>query len=832
MNKKVLTLCASFLLAGGMLSSLSAEKISAVADDGKYYKIQRVQYHGSGWVDDESVRYLDQNGDISGIAEEAVADDYWTVITVEGGYQLKNLEGKTLTVGETTVFGEESSVATYSQLTIGENDWVANQASAMEGTTGFYRLVPQSSITMGTTGWGCAFDALGTTLETVSGNYTLENGKTYRFNTIVDGTYYTSAIFKATQDASNETWSFTYNATGATLVIDGENDFKAVTTDGGVYFEIPSRGKFISWDVNAGEFKLVEVLEDATLFAFRETSAETSYLLTAKELNWYEKDGFSVTIKYQDEDDNFTKTDIAGNPFVGHLTPMIYLAGKMQPATGGQTSFFLKNEEGKYIVAKANMVGQQIQSYKFETITETELLRDLSVNTIEKTYFGVFAANALQNEYEKDVQALSQLANLYVIVGGEYLRVGNLVENDVPTLKAATDYNWTGLGLKPVKIELGGGTLVDAKDLLVKDKFYTVELLKGVGTQYGFLTANGTLYSTFATSAGNELEQQWALTYENGDFIFTNRENTDITYTFDGDKLYSTDEDDTYRFDSNTYVIKTIDGTEETDGYETLADVKNNKFYIGYFSNVYEESWFTENHEGTNNHTIGLDTDIESALEWTATEYAAERTAEENPDFTWKYTPTDSIYVVSTLGYYDGNTYKTTKDSLKIVSYSFVNQYGEPLVWDGNKYVANPNKEAKAQKFALRKDADQLNLRPVALEAKTVNALKGQEEALADQMYNSFNNKEDLQKMYAGDAQNGRLVNHELYKGNDWDLFVVEPTEKPMYRRVVSPLDTVSIFRDGNNQSVLFESKGVRKQGLLGYGEFVSIPGYCSRYDC
>ena len=824
MNKKVLTLCASFLLAGGMLSSLSAEKISAVADDGKYYKIQRVQYHGSGWVDDESVRYLDQNGDISGIAEEAVADDYWTVITVEGGYQLKNLEGKTLTVGETTVFGEESSVATYSQLTIGENDWVANQASAMEGTTGFYRLVPQSSITMGTTGWGCAFDALGTTLETVSGNYTLENGKTYRFNTIVDGTYYTSAIFKATQDASNETWSFTYNATGATLVIDGENDFKAVTTDGGVYFEIPSRGKFISWDVNAGEFKLVEVLEDATLFAFRETSAETSYLLTAKELNWYEKDGFSVTIKYQDEDDNFTKTDIAGNPFVGHLTPMIYLAGKMQPATGGQTSFFLKNEEGKYIVAKANMVGQQIQSYKFETITETELLRDLSVNTIEKTYFGVFAANALQNEYEKDVQALSQLANLYVIVGGEYLRVGNLVENDVPTLKAATDYNWTGLGLKPVKIELGGGTLVDAKDLLVKDKFYTVELLKGVGTQYGFLTANGTLYSTFATSAGNELEQQWALTYENGDFIFTNRENTDITYTFDGDKLYSTDEDDTYRFDSNTYVIKTIDGTEETDGYETLADVKNNKFYIGYFSNVYEESWFTENHEGTNNHTIGLDTDIESALEWTATEYAAERTAEENPDFTWKYTPTDSIYVVSTLGYYDGNTYKTTKDSLKIVSYSFVNQYGEPLVWDGNKYVANPNKEAKAQKFALRKDADQLNLRPVALEAKTVNALKGQEEALADQMYNSFNNKEDLQKMYAGDAQNGRLVNHELYKGNDWDLFVVEPTEKPMYRRVVSPLDTVSIFRDGNNQSVLFESKGFL--GMENLSQFPDIaPG-------
>ena len=824
MNKKVLTLCAGFLLAGGMLSSVSAEKLSTVADNGKYYKIQRVQYYGTGWEDDQSKRYLDQNGEVSGIAEAAVADDYWTVITVDGGYQLKNLEGKFLTVGETTVFGEEGSVATYSQLTIGEGDWVANQANALEGTTGFYPLVSQNSIELGNTGWGCAFDADATTLEAIATINALENGKTYRFNTIVDGAYYTSAIFKATQDASNETWSFTSNATDETLVIDGENDFKAVTIDAGVYFEIPSGGKFISWDVKAGVFKLVDSLEEATLFAFSETSTETSYYLTASQLNWYEKDGFSVTIKYQDKDGNFTKTDIAGNPFVGHLTPMIYLAGKMQPATGGQYSFFLKNEEGKYIVAKANMVGQQKQSYKFETISETDLLRELSVNTVEKTYFGVFAADALQNEYEKDVQALSQLANLYVVVGDDLLRVGNLEENDVPTLKAATDYYWSGLGLKQVKIELGGGTLVDAKKLLVKDKFYTVELLKGVGTQYGFLTANGTTYSTFATSAGNELEQQWALTYDGNDYIFTNRENTTITYKFDASKLYTTNEADTYRYNSSTYVIKTIDGTEETDGYETLADVKNNKFHIGYFSNVYGESWFTENHEGTNNHTIGLDTDIESALEWTATEYAAERTAEENPDFTWKYTPTDSIYVVSTLGYYDGNTYKTTKDSLKIVSYSFVNQYGEPLVWDGNKYVANPNKEAKAQKFALRKDADQLNLRPVALEAKTVNALKGQEEALANQMYNSFNNKEDLQKMYAGDAQNGRLVNHELYKGNDWDLFVVEPTEKPMYRRVVSPLDTVSIFRDGNNQSVLFESKGFL--GMENLSQFPDIaPG-------
>ena len=828
MNKKVLTLCAGFLLAGGMLSSVSAETLEQAAGTGKYYKMVRVAYSTTEGSWTEQAAYLgtkidDEGKDQFGVSNNSVTD-YWKVEgDATNGYTLTNLDGQVLEVGPAVAFFEnlvEVNGTKYTQLQLvgTSTSYVGVDADAIVGAD-FWKLAvrPVKQYDVQAT----VFDADPTSLEAVSGSYILENGKTYRF--IASNVGYPSAIFKATEDKSNGTWSFAYNKTDETLVIGEENDFRAVVTDGGVYFEIPSGGKFISWDVNAGEFKLVDSLEEATLFAFTETSNETYSYLTAKELNWYEKDGFSVTIKYEDKDGKFTKTDIAGNPFVGHLTPMIYWAGKMQPATGDQESFFLKNEEGEYIVAKANRVGQEKQSYKFETISETDLLRELSVYTVEKTYFGLFAAEALQNEYEKDPQKLSQLANLYVIVDGEYLKVGNLEEDDVPTLKAAK--YWNELGLKPVKIELGGGTLADAKKLLVKDKFYTVELLKGVGVNnYGFLTADGTTYSTFATSAGNELEQQWALTYDGNDYIFTNRENTTITYKFDASKLYTTNEDDTYRYNSDTYVIKTIDGTEATDGYETLADVKNNKFHIGYFSNVYGESWFTENHEGTNNHTIGLDTDIESALEWTATEYAAERTAEENPNFTWKYTPTDSIYVVSTLGYFDGNDYKTTKDSLKIVSYSFKNQYGEPLVWDGYKYVANPNKEAKAQKFALRKDADQLNLRPVALEAKEVNTLKGQEEALADQMYNVFNNKEDLKKMYAGDAQNGRLVNHALYNGNDWDLFVVEETEKPMYRRVVSPLDTVSIFRDGNNQSVLFESKGFL--GMENLSQFPNIaPG-------
>ena len=39
MNKKVLTLCAGFVLAGGMLSSLSAVNLKEAANTGKYYKM-------------------------------------------------------------------------------------------------------------------------------------------------------------------------------------------------------------------------------------------------------------------------------------------------------------------------------------------------------------------------------------------------------------------------------------------------------------------------------------------------------------------------------------------------------------------------------------------------------------------------------------------------------------------------------------------------------------------------------------------------------------------------------------------------------------------------
>ena len=83
---------------------------------------------------------------------------------------------------------------------------------------------------------------------------------------------------------------------------------------------------------------------------------------------------------------------------------------------------------------------------------------------------------------------------------------------------------------------------------------------------------------------------------------------------------------------------------------------------------------------------------------FTATEFTDARKIEHDGDaHTDTYYPTDSIYVISTLGYYDADkVYQTDhKDTLKVVSYSFVNQYGEPLIWDNNRYVSSTAKADK-----------------------------------------------------------------------------------------------------------------------------------------
>ena len=72
-------------------------------------------------------------------------------------------------------------------------------------------------------------------------------------------------------------------------------------------------------------------------------------------------------------------------------------------------------------------------------------------------------------------------------------------------------------------------------------------------------------------------------------------------------------------------------------------------------------------------------------------------------------------------------------------------------------------------------------------------------------MYQIFNNDGDLVKMYAGDASIGIMDNVDLYDRTENDLFTIEGVDSDIYRRLANNVDTVSIYRNYNEKSLLYE---------------------------
>ena len=559
--------------------------------------------------------------------------------------------------------------------------------------------------------------------------------------------------------------------------------------------------------------------------------------LTVADLKWFEQDGFSTTIYYDYKNDGIHDAhladNIAGNVFTGHLVPMAWDGNEDEfvEADATSTTFYLRNADGDYIVAQkyatnGSLIGQS--TYSFTTVSATTLAKNLSryeagLETLK--YYGEFHA-----EYSYAVtnpKTLEAIDALCVNVNGEYIKLGrlDLTADETPTLVASKLTE-----LKPILISLGSNEVVEPWNLLKKGKFYTVELVSSTNdnlkNKKGYKLAteddennDGTWSPEFVKSYGNVLEGQFALTYEKNNnvyyYVLTNRENGN-TYWIKAAKLYTTAKENEYRYKSEVIKITPVAEHSASDGYETRKDLKNQKFYIGFASGVFNTTaWFAENHSGNTNHVIGLDIDKENALMFTATEHAAARKVTEK-NYRYTYHPSDSIYVISTLGYFDAKkNYKTTKDTLKLVSYSFVNQYGEPLVYNGNddRLESSVDKTVAPQKFALRQDVNnKLNLRPVTLERTAIE--EGYYHG-ADVMYQYLSGDN---KLYAGDATNGMLSETWVYDRTENDLFVIEETAKPMYRKLANALDTVSIYRDTNAKEMLYE-----KAGFLGLDNTVQF---------
>ena len=191
MNKKVLTLCAGFVLAGGMLSNLSAEKLSAVAGDGKYYKMELKAETTGTWILSPTPYFLDLNEGIAGI-QTAQPTNYWRVAAAEedGLYHLINIQGDTLKVNAHKAFGFNESLpapaSDFSQLKYFEDGKVVWVAQGTQNPTGFFQLGAQDANLTSTP--GLAFDAVEDNDNTALKNALLEDGveSLYMFGTAGD----------------------------------------------------------------------------------------------------------------------------------------------------------------------------------------------------------------------------------------------------------------------------------------------------------------------------------------------------------------------------------------------------------------------------------------------------------------------------------------------------------------------------------------------------------------------------------------------------------------------------------------------------------------------
>ena len=914
MNKKVLTLCAGFLLAGGMLSSLSAEKLSAVADNGKYYKIVRGATYSSstiGWEnEDPRGWFLDLNdANVPGLAKET--NDYWKVETVSeenGTYKLVNFSGEELAVktGE-NVFSFNKDVEKdhgLTQLLFGTNSWVGNEIADPDND-GFFNLAYQEAGGTFANVHGLAFDAVEESATSGDVNYKMlneyatdfvynlnegevkairfaynnGNGETLTYWYWDEATqqqkeaeaydFSTTNVFSVSYDKKTQTYSFTDVRTNKVLIADQVRSFVVKKDDHGACLQDPTSSKFVKLTFSATGVtaELVDTAEEATYVGFQVTSTVG---VPVKALNVLEKDGFSVSIYYDDEcddqicnDDDHLASDIAGNPFKGHLTTMVwdeenevFLStedSKAQSIVNTYPNlFYLKNSDGEFIVAE-QYEGQGSSEYQalysFTTVKEADLkhylIRAKEDLPVDKEYFGVFRAEVKEADFDADPFAITkvdQLTSLSVFVGDDYnwATVGryDFTTSKVPTLVAsqATD-------LYPILISLGDREIVDWTTF-VQGKFFTIEKVTKDAKDNGFLVPESNDETRFEKTYGNELEGEWALTVEFADpnkktkakaYVFTNRENTNVKFTFSNAQAlyYKSGAENTYKYLGNEYVIKAVD-TDPFDGYKVLSTDKelNQTWNLAYTSTVFDgKAYLTENHSDAKDaeyHVVGLTTDVENALKFSVKKYDGKYERTENTDIhKYEYHPADTIYVVSKLGYYNTKkkAYDTKLDTLKVLAYTFVNQWNEPLAYgevnangdqgyrslvtykDGDKTLkyANAGLEKAhkdAQKFAMRFDGDNYNLRPVTF-AYTTQTEGDIEDGW--KAYQEFNDDEDLVKMYSGDASIGIMDNVDLYDRTENDLFTFEQTDAEIYRRLVNNVDTISIYRNDNDKSLLYE---------------------------
>ncbi|WP_289007503.1 DUF6383 domain-containing protein [uncultured Parabacteroides sp.] len=580
--------------------------------------------------------------------------------------------------------------------------------------------------------------------------------------------------------------------------------------------------------VSAGASATAE-LEEAALFV----SVETEFAATATtgdKLNENLKKGFELSISSAKEGVVVNGADV----FAGKLTAMEYASdmGDGQPgfkeATGGATTYFLRNEDGKYIYWDKDANKDSDKPGAFKLASAADALATTNTNNAYK-----FAIHAADNGSEAVQVLVNTDHRLYINNTNNEGRLTAFDKNDA-TVKAA---NWA-------VTSLGSSNEVDLTQFLtgqfVKVNYVTNGKENTTNTYKigGILTVAADGASDDFVNAKNFVAEdpatQWAVTTEDrGTTIkLTNRENPSVSVTLT--KLRGTNKTGVYEVAATAgkmvtdelITITPVTTVTMTDGYmvENANVLRNTAYYLAQSRQNADQdipAYWAENHNAS--HQIGATVNKDFATKWNLAFQV------KGGDKGWK-NDIDSVLVVSTLHKWDATAKDVveTKSTLAILPYTFQNRENNEFVknygYDNLKYYIcdkdnnNAADNSAAQKFALKKKPGNTYNYVTLDNAGTVNdGAKTGGNTYDDNGYIKLTSDKSIfalgsSKLFLGNSlENGSWEEMAMYAKDNNSLMLVQPADDPEYHKIAAVWgDTISLHRADHESQKLYEKGDIK----------------------
>ena len=543
---------------------------------------------------------------------------------------------------------------------------------------------------------------------------------------------------------------------------------------------------------------------------------------TAAELNNILTNGFEMTIK-KNKDDNSVISGI--DAFSGKLTAV---------PDNNSTRFQITNEDGEYLVLniKANWgsgnVGVNNRGHKFEWVKAADISKADYCSFFEFTYNAGAADEKIVNNV--DVYSAATGGTAY---GSLFIQTGTENSNWLTTSDGKeTAESWPYIILQSDNIV----KINEVNERFLTFTYADTKVNAGkVGEVYkygGILVAegyqNGADYVDATTVYEKAPEAQWAVTgYDESTGLFTlsNRESqetiTNVRLRWeDKAKGICTVLSGNYRFNEDLVKMTVVTDPTMFDGFAHYneSELRNNKFYLGQHHGVAGNStaYFVENHG--NSHQIGVTAEEDAASKWNLR--FATREMKINGEME---TVVDTVFVETAFytlkadGTQETDAKKINKSKLAILPYTFQNASNREYVhfYEGTNldyyYCNEYNKDypQNASRFALKMKADgTYNFVEITTEYDEVT-----ENGNTYFVWNPDKDYLSSEKAFVSNSlDKGSLEKMDIYEKDNNSLMVVEKIESPEYHLITNHAwgDTIRLFRGDNDSQVLYEKKDAK----------------------